>query len=171
MLAVAMILIVAEGAVKKRRSARDWDRIVDEEVDKMVQDEEEEREASKPQPPSFDPESLKDPGAVNKLMASQKAGKPAMVFVTVDTKSREETEEFAGKSRAILKEANGLEAQSYVIEDDKLLYSITDGAIGYKLKEILLSLPEVVEFEWDQQKTPGKAKESYSKRNPKKDEV
>merc|ERR1712146_297965 len=131
-------------------------------------EEEEEQEARKPPMPSFDPESLKAPGGVDKLMASQKAGKPAMVFVTVDTKNRAETDEFAGKSRAMLKEANGLDAQAYVIEDDKLLFSITDGSQGYKLRDILLTFPEVAEFEWDQQKTPGKAKERYEKKNPPK---
>merc|ERR1712216_692850 len=163
LLAIALF-VVSEAATKKRRSARDWDKIVDDEVDKMMQDEEEERQANAPQQKPFDPDSLSKPGAIDELMAGQKAGKPAMMFVTVDTKDREETEAFAGKSRSILKEANGLEAQSYVIEDDKLLFSITDGSKGFKLRDILLSLPEVVEFEWDQQKSPGKAKEKYEKK-------
>merc|ERR1711906_104089 len=87
-----------------------------------------------------------------------------MMFVTVDAGSRSKCDEFAAKSRTILKDANGLNAQAYVIEDDKILYSIMDGRHGFKLKEILLTMPEVVEFEWDQQKSPGLAYDAYHKR-------
>merc|ERR1711998_778054 len=138
--------------------------------EKMDEEENAERGAMKPQAPSFDPDDMKKPGGIEKLMAGQKAGKPAMVFVTVLTKDRAGTDDFAAKSRAILKEANGMDATPYVIEDDKILFSITDGSQGYKLKTILLTLPEVAEFEWDQQKTPGPAKAEYDKKNPPKPE-
>merc|ERR1712216_970749 len=136
-LVLSLAFVLTEGR-KPRRSARDWEKLVDNEVDKMYKEEEDARMSNQPAMPSLDPENLKQPGAVEKLMASQKAGKPAMVFVTVNTKNRAETDDFAGKSRALLKEANGVDAQAYVIEDDKLLFSIQDGSQGYKLKEILL---------------------------------
>merc|ERR1712166_741362 len=161
------LFVMAEAATKKRRSTRDWDKIVNDEVDKMDKDEEEEAEAAKPPMPDFDPANM-NAGTMDKIMAGQKSGKPAMVFVTVDTKDREATEKFAQSSRGLLKEANGIDAQSYVIEDDKILYSITDGAKGYKMKDILLSLPEVADFEWDSANTPGKAKESHAKKKKNK---
>jgi len=161
------LFVMAEAATKKRRSTRDWDKIVNDEVDKMDKDEEEEAAAAQPPVPDFDPANM-NAGTMDKILAGQKSGKPAMVFVTVDTKDREATEKFAQSSRGLLKEANGIEAQSYVIEDDKILYSITDGAKGYKMKDILLSLPEVADFEWDSANTPGKAKESYEKKKKNK---
>merc|ERR1711871_158488 len=109
MLRVVVVIVVASCTLmmlceaKPRRSAKDWDRIAREAADK--QDKEEMDERQKPaSTPSFDPDSLKQPGGMERLMASQKAGKPAMVFVTVLTKNKQETEDFAGKSRAILKE-------------------------------------------------------------------
>ena len=77
------------------------------------------------------------------------------------------------RSRSLLKDANGIDCQAYVIEDDKVLYSVMDGSQGFKLQEIILSMSEVAEFEWDQQKTPGPAKAAYDAKHPpkKKDEV
>ena len=58
----------------------------------------------------MDPAELSKPGAVQQMMAAQRAGKTAMMFVTVDTDSKEETEKLSGKYRGILKEANGVDA-------------------------------------------------------------
>ena len=36
-----------------------------------------------------------------------------------------------------------------------------DVVSGFKLRDILLTLPEVAEFEWNQQKTPGLAYKAW----------
>merc|ERR1711865_933287 len=99
--------------------------------------------------------------------------KAAMVFVTIHpSPDRKTADDFAALSRSVLKDGNGLHAQAYVIEDNKVLYSLTDGKDGFRLRDILLTLPLVAEFEWDQQKTPGpafKAWKAFEDAKPKKD--
>ena len=119
--------------------------------------------------PSMDPAELSKPGAVQQMMAAQRAGKTAMMFVTVDTDSKEETEKLSGKYRGVLKEANGVDAAPYVIEDDKLLFTLMDGHLTDKMQNILLTFPEVAEITLDQQKTPGPAHERYFKKHPPKE--
>merc|ERR1711965_38041 len=152
----------------KPRKAKDWDKILKEEEERLFKEEEEEREARKPPMPSMDPESLKQPGAVEAMMAAQKGGKMAMIFVTVLSESREKTEEYGAKFRGILKEANGVDAAPYTIEDDKQLWTLQDGHLGMKLIKILQTMPEVAEIEWDNAKHAGPAKAAYDKKNPPK---
>merc|ERR1712054_233037 len=162
---LASLLLSSECAVKKRRTAAEWDEIAKKQQQKEYEEEEEERKANMPPMEPFDPSKMNsDPNAMQRLMAQSKAGKAAMMFVTVDVDTRKQCDEFAARSRSMLKDANGVDAQAYVIEDDKILYSIMDGRHGFKIKEILLTMPEVAEFEWDQQKTPGKAKAVYDKK-------
>lgn len=126
--------------------------------------------ANMPKPAAFDPTKMAgDPDAMKSMMAQSKAGKAAMVFVTIDTDTRKEADDFAAMSRSLLKDGNGMNAQAYVIEDDKVLFSIMNGADGYKLKDIVLTLPQVAEFEWDQQKTPGPAYASWKKKSEAKE--
>eukprot|EP00658_Telonema_sp_P-2_P004134 TRINITY_DN11550_c0_g1_i5.p1 TRINITY_DN11550_c0_g1~~TRINITY_DN11550_c0_g1_i5.p1 ORF type:complete len:183 (-),score=57.98 TRINITY_DN11550_c0_g1_i5:239-787(-) len=156
--------VLVPSSCKKPRTAAEWNELSKKAEERMQEEEEEERRSKDPGPISFDPSQPMDPASVQRMMAGSKAGKPAMMFVTVLTDSRKETDELAASSRSILKDANGVQAQAYVIEDDKILYSLEDGAQGLKLKDVLLTLPQVVEFEWDQQKTPGPAKAEYDRK-------
>merc|ERR1711934_674714 len=129
---------------KKPKTAAEWSEISKKSEEKLFEEEEAERKANMPEPPAFDPSNLNgNPQAIQQLMASQKAGKAAMMFVTVDVPDRSAADEFAARSRSVLKDANGVNAQAYVSEDDKVLYSVMDGSLGYKLKDIILTMPEV----------------------------
>merc|ERR1712166_412037 len=159
---VAVVLLSAECG--KPKSAAQWREISKKSEEKMRDEEEAERKANMPEPVPFDAAKLNgNPEMIQQMMSGQKAGKPAMMFVTVVTKDRAATDKWAGVARSILKDANGVDCQSYVIEDDKVLFSCMDGSQGFKLKAIVLGMSEVAEFEWDNAKSPGPAKEEYDK--------
>ena len=117
----------------------------------------------------MDPSELSKPGGVQRMMAAQRGGKTTMLFVTVLSDSKTETEKLSGKFRGVLKEANGIDAAPYVIEDDKILFTLMDGHLTDKMMDILLTFPEVAELTLDQAKTPGKAKAAYDKKHPPKE--
>merc|ERR1711865_90740 len=160
----AALLATAES--KKPRTTSEWNEISKKAEIKEREEEDEERKANAPPPMSFNPnDGPMKPEQMQGLMAGQKAGKAAMVFVTIHpSPDRKTADDFAALSRSVLKDGNGLHAQAYVIED---------GKDGFRLRDILLTLPLVAEFEWDQQKTPGpafKAWKAFEDAKPKKDE-
>ena len=94
---------------------------------------------------------------------ASKKGKPAMMFATLDKvkdektgqmreRTKEETEEISFRYRNLM-QSNHLDSTPYVIEDNKILFTVHDGSRGYEVKSFLMRQPEVVEFEWDQQKS------------------
>eukprot|EP00457_Paulinella_chromatophora_P017112 gb/GEZN01018075.1/.p1 GENE.gb/GEZN01018075.1/~~gb/GEZN01018075.1/.p1 ORF type:complete len:200 (+),score=43.55 gb/GEZN01018075.1/:28-627(+) len=79
--------------------------------------------------------------------------KMEMVFTEVKTGSKRETEELTTKWTAILSTGQLL-LKSYAIEENRILFVVESGYRDVmRLKEFVLSQPETVNFEWNQQKS------------------
>jgi len=135
----------------KKMTKADWDRL--------------EQEAEGPGEPWKPPEAPNidfDPKNPMEYVQASKKGKPAMMFATLnqikdpkDGKMRDrdkpETEEIAFKHKSLMQSGH-LDATPYVIDPNKILWTVQDGSKGFEVKNFLMRQPEVVEFDWDQQK-------------------
>jgi len=144
--------IKADGKTNWNKMTKaDWDRL--------------EQEAEGPGEPWKPPEAPNvdfDPQNPMEYVQASKKGKPAMMFATLDKmkdpkdgkmrdRDKPETEEIAFKHKSLMQSGH-LDATPYVIDPNKILWTVQDGSKGFEVKNFLMRQPEVVEFDWDQQK-------------------
>jgi len=154
----------------KSKPKKPWNKMTKADWDRLEQEAEGPGEPFKmPEPPNvaFDPQN---PQA---FMEASKKGKPAMMFATLNKikdektgKMRErdkpETEEVAFRHKSLMQSGH-LDATPYVIDPNKILWTVHDGSKGFEVKNFLMLQEEVEEFEWDQQK---ETKASWRSKNP-----
>mmetsp|Transcript_45542 Transcript_45542/g.143038 ORF Transcript_45542/g.143038 Transcript_45542/m.143038 type:complete len:202 (+) Transcript_45542:23-628(+) len=155
---------------EEKKERKPWNKMTKEDWERL------EREAEGPGEPWKPPEPPKvqfDPKNPMEYMQASKKGKPAMMFATLDKikdpktgewreRDKAETEELAFRHKSLMQSGH-LEATPYVIDPNKILWTVQDGSKGYEVKKFLMEQPEVEEFEWDQKKT---TKASWNKEKP-----
>jgi len=160
---------------KPRRDTKDWSRLVQQQDKELDDDEQEERERRKNE--NFNAyiqgtEHMSEEERQMRMMGIAKGAEAVMIFVTVLTDNRKATDELGVRFHTLLRDANGVDAKPYTVEDNQMLFNLKtyDGHLGTKLHAILLNFPEVVEILWGDQRTPGKAKVAYDAKTAKKGE-
>merc|ERR1719228_643102 len=99
------------------------------------------------------------------VMKLTKKGKTVMMFVRINNfKSREETEEISSLWQTGLYN-NHVQAERFVIEDDRVMFMFRDGAQAWEAKEFLLEQERCDEVQLEQQTYYGK----FSKNKPKEE--
>ncbi|KAL1503868.1 hypothetical protein AB1Y20_012332 [Prymnesium parvum] len=164
-----LLLALAPTAVGARpRTNRDWAHMSDkqwEEVEKGWETEEERKEYEFRPPRSkgvnlAELQRTKDPQKVKELVAEgQVSTGPAMMFATLDYEGcceKKKTEAHATRWASLLR-ASGLEATTYVIEEDKVLFSTQAGLHAHEIRDFVTKQAECVAVEWNQVRTPGPA--------------
>ena len=101
----------------------------------------------------------------DELMMATKKGKTVMMFVRVtDFVDKAETEEVTSLWQTGLYN-NHVQAERFVIEDDRVMFMFRDGAQAWEAKEFLLEQERCDEVQLEQQTYYGK----YSKNKPKEE--
>jgi len=145
---------------EEKKPKKPWNKMTKADWDRL------EREAEGPGEPYKPPEPPNipfDPKNPMEYVKASKKGKPAMMFASLDKikdkksgemrdRTKEETEEVAFKHKSLMQSGH-LDGTPYVIDPNKILWTVQDGSKGYQVKHFLMQQPEVVEFEWEQQKT------------------
>jgi len=145
---------------ESKKPRKPWNKMTKADWDRLEQEAEGPGEPWKP-PPA--PNVEFDPTNPMKYIQASKKGKPAMMFASLDKitdsktgekrdRTKEETEEIAFKHKSLMQSGH-LEATPYVIDPNKILWTVQDGEKGFEIQKFLMGQPEVEEFEWDQQKT------------------
>merc|ERR1711936_380460 len=99
-------------------------------------------------------------------MATKK-GKTVMMFVRINNfKSRAETEEISSLWQTGLYN-NHVQAERFVIEDDRVMFMFRDGAYAWEAKDFLIEQERCEEVQLEQQTYYGK----FSKNKPKEDKL
>jgi hypothetical protein len=84
-----------------------------------------------------------------------KKGKALMMFVTVSGKpTRDESERITTIWQSSLFNAN-YEVQRYMVEDDKAIFMLKDGAVAWEIKDFLVKQERCLEVTIDNQVYPG----------------
>merc|ERR1719431_1011683 len=110
---------------------------------------------------------MSDPESV---MKATKKGKTVMMFVRVNNfVSREETEEVSSLWQTGLFN-NHVQAERFVIEDDRVMFMFRDGAHAWEAKEFLLEQERCEEVQLEQQTYYGKYCKVCKSEDDKKDE-
>merc|ERR1719399_2660088 len=154
-------------AAPRTRSGRDWSSMTEEDWQRIEKEwetpEEEEEYAYKPpqqKPIDMDKlKGLKGEKLQEAVADSQVKSGPTMMFATVDYPDccdKKKTEEIATRWAQMLR-AGGMDIQTYVIEDDQVLFSSQAGLHAGEIKAYALKQPECVAVEWNQRRTPGPA--------------
>ena len=106
-----------------------------------------------------------------KLVAdSQVSSGPTMMFATVDYAgccTKKETEEIGTRWASMLR-SSGMDIATYVIEDNQVLFSSQTGLHAGEIRDYVVTQPECVAVEWNNNRTPGPAE---TKEWKKKDEA
>merc|ERR1719316_1375472 len=93
------------------------------------------------------------------LSEAQQTSGPTMMFATIDYPgccTKKKTEEIGTRWASMLR-TGGMDIQTYVIEDDQVLFSSQAGLHAGEIKAYALSQPECVAIEWNQRRSPGPA--------------
>merc|ERR1712216_1020842 len=77
-------------------------------------------------------------------------------------RDKPETEEVAFRHKSLMQSGH-LDATPYVIDPNKILWTVHDGSKGFEVKNFLMLQEEGEEFGWDQQK---ETKASWRSKNP-----
>ena len=109
----------------------------------------------KPQAP-FDPQKLPSgKEGVEAMMKQSKKGQTLMTFVKIgDNPTKRETEDLTARWEESLRNG-GIQAQRYIISDDRAIFMLQDGSEAWKMKDFLIQQDGCVEVEIDKQKFPG----------------
>lgn len=103
----------------------------------------------------------------DELMMATKKGKTVMMFVRVtDFVDKAETEEVTSLWQTGLYN-NHVQAERFVIEDDRVMFMFRDGAQAWEAKQFLLEQERCDEVQLEQQTYYGK----FSKNKPKEDKL
>ncbi|XP_026327497.1 LDLR chaperone boca [Hyposmocoma kahamanoa] len=106
-------------------------------------------------PPSLDLTKL-DMSNPEEVMQATKKGQTVMMFVTVANKpSRARTEELTKIWQASLW-SNHIQAERYLIDDDRAIFMFKDGSQAWTAKEFLLEQDELKDVQLESQTYPGK---------------
>lgn len=147
-------------------SEADLERLLDqweEDEEPVPADELPDGHPDKPQP-QLDLSKL-DMNNPDDLMKATKKGKTVMMFVRVtDFVDRAETEEVTSLWQTGLYN-NHVQAERFVIEDDRVMFMFRDGAQAWEAKEFLLDQERCEEVQLEQQTFHGK----HSKNKPKEE--
>merc|ERR1712183_335356 len=101
------------------------------------------------------------------VMKLTKSGKTVMMFVRINNfKSREETEEVTSLWQTGLYN-NHVQAERFVIEDDRVMFMFRDGKYAWDAKDFLVDQERCEEVQLEQQTYHGK----YSKNKPKEEKL
>ena len=183
-----LLLLVAccACAAARPRTGRDWSKLTDKDWDRIedewsTPEEKEEYEFKPPKPGKGvdidalqkameKQEKLKKKGKLKKgeqspevkkmLAQTQQTSGPAMLFGTLDYEGcckKNETEKI-GTRWATLMASAGMAVQTYVIDENMVLYSTQAGGFVNEIIEYVTQQTECVFVEFNSQQTPGPAK-------------
>ncbi|KOO23452.1 hypothetical protein Ctob_004050 [Chrysochromulina tobinii] len=183
-----LLLLVAccACAAARPRTGRDWSKLTDKDWDRIedewsTPEEKEEYEFKPPKPGKGvdidalqkameKQEKLKKKGKLKKgeqspevkkmLAQTQQTSGPAMLFATLDYEGcckKNETEKI-GTRWATLMASAGMAVQTYVIDENMVLYSTQAGGFVNEIIEYVTQQTECVFVEFNSQQTPGPAK-------------
>ena len=142
-----------------KMSEKDWDRISEEWED---EEERAEYEYKPPERKGIDMEKLqkaKGQQLQDIIDEAQAPAGPTMMFATIDYPGccdKKKTEEI-GTNWASMLRASGMDIQTYVIEDNQVLFSSNAGPHAAEIKNYVLTQPECVAVDWNSKRTPGPA--------------
>ena len=141
----------------------------DEDEEPIPADELPDGHPDKPQP-QLDLSKL-DMSNPEELMKATKKGKTIMMFVKVtDFVDRDETEEISSLWQTGLYN-NHVQAERFLIEDDRVMFMFRDGAYAWEAKEFLLEQERCEEVQLEQQTYYGKnSKGKLAEEKKKKEE-
>merc|ERR1711874_359617 len=147
----------------------------DEDEEPIPVDELSDGHPDKPQP-QMDLSKL-DMSNPDELMKATKKGKTVMMFVRVTAfVDRDETEEITALWQTGLQN-NHIQAERFLIEDDRVMFMFRDGAFAWDAKEFLLEQERCEEVQLEQQTYYGKnskgkpAEKGKKKKKKKKSKV
>ncbi|EGD76965.1 hypothetical protein PTSG_07308 [Salpingoeca rosetta] len=103
----------------------------------------------KPAMPDIQPGGKISDEAIQQLLGTQNAGKPVMMFVTMEDDDREKNEELAEMYVASLKN-NHMPVKSFFIEDDHFGLIVDDGKFTNNVIDFLKRQDEVAQVSLDQ---------------------
>ncbi|CAH2096250.1 unnamed protein product [Euphydryas editha] len=116
---------------------------------------EDEQPEYKRKPPSIDLNNL-DMSNPEAVLQATKKGQTLMMFVTVANKpSRARTEELTKIWQSGLW-SNHIQAERYLIDDDRAIFMFKDGSQAWTAKEYLLEQDELKDVQLESQTYPGK---------------
>ncbi|CAH3175833.1 unnamed protein product [Porites lobata] len=103
--------------------------------------------------PAFDPTQFKDdPMALMKLA---KKGKVLMMFATVaGSPSKKDTEQITARWQSSLFNAQ-IQVERYLVSDDRVLLMLKDGSLAWDVKDYLITQPDCLLVEFENQQFPG----------------
>jgi len=147
----------------------DLERLLDqweEDEDPIPPDELPDGHPDKPQPQvDFSKLDMKDPEGVMKMT---KKGKTVMMFVRVSgASSRAETEEITSLWQTGLWN-NHVQAERYVLEDDRVMFMFRDGSAAWEAKDFLIEQERCNDVQLEQQTYYGKHTKEYKEEIKKK---
>jgi len=139
----------------------------DEDEEPLPPDELPEGHPDRPQPQlDLSKLDMKNP---EEMMKMSKKGKTVMMFVRVkDSKSRDETEEVTSIWQTGLWN-NHIQAERFVLEDDRVMFMFKDGAFAWEAKDFLIEQERCQDVQLEQQTYHGKQTKEYKAENKKKD--
>lgn len=138
-------------------SDADMERLLDEweeDEEPIPKDELPEGHPDRPKPP-IDFSKL-DPSNPDEMMKATKKGQTVMMFVRVNQfKSREDTEEITSLWQTGLYN-NHVQAERFVLEDDRIMFLFRDGSAAWEAKDYFLEQERVEDVQLEQQTYHGK---------------
>lgn len=84
---------------------------------------------------------------------------PTMMFATLDYEGccdKTKTEEIGTRWASMLR-STGMDVQTYVIEENQVLYSSQTGLHAGEIRDYVLKQPECVAIDWNSKRIPGPA--------------
>ncbi|XP_004932103.1 LDLR chaperone boca [Bombyx mandarina] len=165
---IALILWISLCSAKKAAQKPDWAKkdirdFSDADMERLLDQWEEDEE---PLPEDELPEHLRKPPALDltkmdmsnpeAVLQATKKGQTLMMFVSVANKpSRARTEEITKIWQTSLW-SNHIQAERYLIDDDRAIFMFKDGSQAWTAKEFLLEQEELKEVQLESQTYPGK---------------
>jgi hypothetical protein len=140
-----------------------------EKEDEKIPDDELPHYLRKPKP--IDMSKVREMGPEG-VKSMSKKGKSLMIFVTVTGEPNErETEEITSLWQSSLFNAN-LQATRYIMESNKAIFMVDDGATAWEIKNFLIKQERCLEVLIDQETYPGlHAKKEEKKKSSKESEA
>jgi len=159
----------------KKKDIRDYtDAEIEALYDQWEEDEEELPEDEKPEhlkkPKPIDMTKM-DMSNPDSIMKMSKSGKPTMMFVSVSGNPTEkESSDITALWQSSLFNAN-MEVQRYMIESNRAIFMVKDGANSFEVKDFLVKQERCAEVTIDQQTWKGKGAGAQDGKKTKKTEL
>ena len=113
--------------------------------------------------PPLDPNVLGHESSTDEYLKLSKKGQSVMMFVSVKSPEGKTTKDFTEKISALWTSNfynNHIDAQNFVVDDDRILFLFKDGSQAWDARDYLLKRPECAEVSLEGRTQPGLAARS-----------